>query len=118
MTSHEPRRSALQSVPAETLGAVRIALARCLSSAPDAEVAEAFRQARLAAHRDGVPPARLVEIILSTWGELAEAVSLAPERRADELSEALARCLEAVLDSPTDELGANAARSALRSETA
>ena len=98
MTSHEPRRAVSQSVPADTLRAIRTALAHCLMSAPDKDVSALFREARLAAQRDQVAPDQLVEVIMSSWYELAEATGMPAERRADELSAALTRCLEAILD--------------------
>lgn len=95
MSQHQPRHRA-PSVPHGTLSSIRAALAASLSRVPEREAAELFRAARDAARRDGVSPAQLIEIITSTWDELADAARIPPVRRADRLAEVLTQCLEAI----------------------
>lgn len=102
MTAHEPRDPPLNHVPHATVAALRVALARCVSASADSgaanEVGELFRAARATAQREQVSSAQLVEVIVATWGELAEAAGIPAADRADRLASALSRCLEAVLN--------------------
>jgi hypothetical protein len=93
------RRPALDAVPPSTQASIRAALARSLISPPfDAAAGELFRTARESARRERVTPAQLVDMIISTWRELADAVGIPPDERADRLAAILAHAVASVVD--------------------
>ncbi len=97
MTAHEPREPAFESVPHATMAAVRAAMAS-LALSTDGHATELARAAARASKAEHVSSARLVEIILATWTEVAGAAGIPEDERPDRLALVLARCLEAVVD--------------------
>lgn len=96
MTASPARRPPFEPEPRDTAAAIRAALAHCLDGPRGAAESRLFHEAREAARREGIRPEQLVELIQSTWSELADAAGLTEHLRDEELANALARCLEAM----------------------
>jgi hypothetical protein len=97
VTEHDPRRPALDGVPPSTRASIRAALVRSLVSPLDDDVGELFRVARESASRERVAPPQLVEMIASTWAELAGAAGIPMAERGDRLAVILAHAVASVL---------------------
>jgi len=88
----------LDVVSPSTQASIRTALARSLTSPPSDGALELFRSARESARQERVAPERLVDMIVSTWDELADAAHIPPDERADRLALILAHALASLAD--------------------
>jgi hypothetical protein len=88
----------VDAIPPSTQASIRAALARSLVSPSSDGSDELFRAACESARRDRVAPAVLVDMIIATWQELAEAAAIPPDERADRLAAILAHAVASVVD--------------------
>lgn len=98
MTEDDPRPPALDAVAPSTCASIRAALAKCLDSPPNDGAVELFRRARESARRENVLPEQLVEIIMWTWTEVADATGVPPAERGDRLALILSHAIASVLE--------------------
>ena len=98
VTQTNPRHLAVDAIPPSTQASIRAALARSLAALPSDGAGELFRAARESARRERVAPERLVETIIATWQELADAAGIPPDERADRLAMILAHAVASVVD--------------------
>ena len=88
----------MDAIPPSTQASIRAALARSLVSPPSDGAGELFRAARESARREQVAPERLVDMIVATWQEVADAAGIPADARADRLATILAHAVAFVVD--------------------
>jgi len=98
VTQTNPRRLAVDAIPLSTQASIRAALARSLASLPADGAGDLFRAARESARRERVAPEQIVDTIIATWQELADAAGIPPDERADRLATILAHAVASVVD--------------------
>jgi hypothetical protein len=98
LNEHDLRRQALDAIGPSTRASIRAALTASLGSPSGDDVADLFRGARDAARREHVAPALLVDIIASTWSDVADSAGIPAAERGDRLAAILTHAIASVMD--------------------